>query len=259
MSSSHGGDSGRWMVSYADFLTLLFVLFVVLYAMGQTDLQKYKRLAQSFQAAFSGGGGTSVVVDPSINQSGSGDAQEEGSPSPIVIEGMPIQVNTSAEVASELASMLEQSNLSSDVGIVNNVEGTLYAVSEKMLFVPGTLELIPEAYTYLDALVEMVRPLTNDIKVVGHTDNTPPGDPAFANNWELSTARAQMIVQYLIDKGIDPRRLIASGRGEYSPIYPNDTPEHRALNSRVEIVIIYPQDVQDVINLDLPQPTEVTP
>jgi chemotaxis protein MotB len=260
MSSSHGGDSGRWMVSYADFLTLLFVLFVVLYSMGQTDLQKYKQLAQSFQAAFStGGGGTSVVVDPSINQSGSGEGQEEGQPAPIVIEGLPYQVNTSSEVASELASLLEQSDLSSDVGIENNIEGALVALSEKLLFTPGTLELQSEAYPYLDSLAEMVRPLDNDIKIIGHTDDTPPQDPTFSNNWELSTARAQLVVQYLIDKGIDPRRLIASGRGEYAPIYVNDTTEHRALNSRVEIVLIYPQDVQDVINLELPQPTVVTP
>jgi len=254
MSSSHGGDSGRWMVSYADFLTLLFVLFVVLYSMGQTDLQKYKELAQSFQAAFSigGAGGASVVVDPSINQSGSGEGTEEGEPAPIIIEGLPYQVNTSAEVASELATLLEESNLSYDGGVDNNVDGNLLALSEKLFFVPGSLELNADAYPYLDSLAEMIRPMVNDIKIVGHTDDTPPQDPKFTSNWELSTARAQLIVQYLINKGIDPRRLIASGRGEFDPIFTNDTPEHRALNSRAEIILIYPQDTQDVINLEVP-------
>ncbi len=254
MSSGHGGESGRWMVSYADFLTLLVVLFVILYSMGQTDLAKYKQMAQSFEKAFSIGGesGQSRVVDPKINTTSITD--EEAEAAPIVIEGLPMQSSYSVDVADELTQMLSQTELANDVSIQNNLEGVLISVSEKLLFIPGTADLKSESYPVLDILSELLYPLENEIKVVGHTDNTPPLDPTVPNNWVLSTLRAYKIVEYFVSKGIPPTRLIASGRGEFSPIFPNDTPENRALNSRADIIVIYPVDVQDLIQLDLTAP-----
>ena len=254
--SGHGGDSGRWMVSYADFLTLLFVLFVVLYSMGQTDLAKYKQLAESFEAAFSIGGGSSAerIVDPQIDTSGGVD--ENAEPAPIVVEGLPQNSSVGVEVANELTTMLAESSLANEVSIQNNIEGVLISVSEKLLFEPGTAELHEDAYEVLDVIADMLLPLENEIKVEGHTDDTPPTDPTIPNNWVLSAIRAYKIVAYFETKGIEPSRMITSGRGEYDPIFPNDSPEHKALNSRADIIIIYPQDVQDVIDLDLPSPVQ---
>jgi chemotaxis protein MotB len=255
--SSHGGESGRWMVSYADFVTLLFVLFVILYSMGQTDLAKYKRLAQSFQAAFSVGGASSQVVDPSINQSSG--TNEAADAAPIVVAGLPRDTSAGAEVAADLSNLLDESNLASEVSIQSNVEGVLISLSEKLLFIQGTADLQPEAYPVLDTIAQMLMPLDNDIKVVGHTDDTSPGDPRYPDNWYLSTVRAYNVVNYLVQKGIDPHRLIAAGRGEFAPIFPNDSDAHRTLNSRAEIVVIYPQNVEDVINLDIAAPTPTSP
>ena len=253
--SGHGGDSGRWMVSYADFLTLLFVLFVVLYSMGQTDLEKYKQLAESFEAAFTiGGSSAQRVVDPMIDTSGGVD--ENADPAPIVIEGLPQNSSVGVEVANELTTMLSESSLANEVSIQNNIEGVLISVSEKLLFEPGTADLHEDAYEVLDVIAEMLLPLENEIKVEGHTDNTPPMDSSIANNWVLSAVRAYKIVAYFETKGIEPQRMITSGRGEYDPIFPNDTPEHKALNSRADIIVIYSQDVQDVIELDLPSPVQ---
>jgi len=249
--SSHGGESGRWMVSYADFVTLLFVLFVVLYSMGQTDVQRYKEMAESFKAAFSSGsGGPARVVSPMIDSSG-GMSEDSGQPAPIVVEGMQRESSSGAEVASDLVNMLNESNLSSDVSVQNNIEGVLIALSEKLLFVEGTTQLNPDAYPVLDNVVAMMLPLANDIRVVGYTDNTLPQDPKYLNNWELSVGRAFLVLDYLIQKGIDPRRLTASGRGENLPIFPNDTPEHRALNNRVDIVVVYLKETEDVIQFNL--------
>ncbi|MBI9044023.1 MAG: flagellar motor protein MotB [Anaerolineaceae bacterium] len=249
MSSSHGGEGGRWMVSYADFLTLLFVLFVVLYSMGQTDLQKYKEMAESFQAAFSpggtGSGGNTRVVDPLIN-SGGNISDEGGSPAPIVVEGLPQSSSIGEEVATDLMDLLEEADLSREVSIQSNVEGVLLSLSQQVLFYEGTSELQAEAYPVLDSMVEMLKPMDNDIKIIGHTDNTEP-EASFQNNWVLSLVRSYTIINYLEIQGIDSGRLIASGRGEYSPIFPNDTPEHRAYNNRADIVIIYPQDVEDLM------------
>jgi len=240
------------MVSYADFLTLLFVLFVVLYSMGQTDVKRYKQLADSFKAAFSGQpgtgqGGPQTVIDPSIDKA-SGLANKEGVSQPISIAGLPKVSSPSSEVTSNLTSMLSQSNLSSQVSIKQNVEGALISLSEKLLFTPGAIDLVPTAYPVLDSIIAMVKPLDNSIRIIGYTDNTPPIDPKYKDNWELSFARANLINAYFISKGIAADRLMPTARGETAPVFPNDTPEHKALNSRADIVIVYPVPVQDNLN-----------
>lgn len=244
MSHGGGGGSDRWLISYADFITLLMVLFVVLYSMGQTDIKKYKQLAESLRVAFTGG--PMRVVDPMIDQAG---GTEKEPPAPIVIPGIPNAPINSVEVASQLTDLLSQSRLGGSVSVQNNIEGVLISLSEKVLFLPGTAKLHEQAYPVLDAVVKMVKPLDNSIRVVGHTDDTPPADPRYASNWDLSVARAVRIVNYMAEAGIAPERMTASGQGEYRPIFPNDTDEHRQLNSRAEIVIVYPVDAE-VIDLN---------
>jgi chemotaxis protein MotB len=242
--SHGGGGSERWLVSYADFITLLMVLFVVLYSMGQTDIERYKKLADSLRAAFSGG--PDQVVDPLINQGG---ASEKEEPSPIMVPGIPQSPINSVEVAGRLTDMLAASNLGGSVSVQNNVEGVLISLSEKLLFEPGKAVLQEQAYPVLDAVVEMVRNLDHQVRVVGHTDDTRPDDSRYETNWELSVARALTIVEYMVAQGIDPERLTASGQGEYHPVFPNDSADHRRLNSRADIIIIYPVDTE-VIDLN---------
>ncbi|WP_054520594.1 OmpA family protein [Thermanaerothrix daxensis] len=238
---SHGGGEGdggseRWLVSYADFITLLMVLFVVLYSMGQIDVEKYKQLAESLRAAFSLGGAVRIV-DPTINQGGG--KNPDGSPNPIIIPGIPRKPPESQEVAGQLTQLLSQYNMGREVSVQNNIEGVLISLSQQLLFTPGTAELQPTAYPVLDVIAQMLKPIDNNIRIVGHTDNSPPLDPRYTNNWELSIARAMVIANYLLNAGIDPKRITVAGRGEFQPIFPNDTPEHRALNSRADIIIIY--------------------
>lgn len=237
---SHGGGEGggdRWLVSYSDFITLLMVLFVVLYSMGQVDVQKYKQLAESMRAAFSVGGGPAKIVDTQINSAGG--SVENGSPNPIVIPGIPEKPPQSEEVAGNLSAMLAQSNLGSEVSVQTNIEGVLISLSEKLLFDSGTANLHKDAYPVLDTIAQMLQTTTNQVKVVGHTDDSAPIDPRYKDNWELSTARAQVVADYLIKSGLSPSRFIISGRGPYDPVFPNDTDEHRALNSRADIIVVY--------------------
>ena len=98
------------------------------------------------------------------------------------------------------------------------------------------------AYPVLDTIIGMLKTTEHQIKIVGHTDDLQPNNSKYSNNWELSIARAMMISDYMIKSGISPERMIISGRGEFDPIFPNDTPEHRALNSRADIVIVYQID-----------------
>jgi chemotaxis protein MotB len=248
--SSHGGGGGeRWLVSYADFITLLMVLFVVLYSMGQTDIARYKQLADGLRAAFSGG--PTQMVDPGIAQS-SGPADNQ-SAAPIMIPGIPQVPVDSVEVAGDLTNMLAAAGLGGTVSVQNNIEGVLISLSEKLLFTPGTADITPDAFAVLDTIIGMIANLENDLRITGYTDDTPPADPRFTSNWELSLARAQIVATYFQEHNVAPDRITIAGRGEYHPVFPNDTPEHRALNSRAEIVVIYSVH-NDVVNLNLNAP-----
>jgi chemotaxis protein MotB len=179
MSGHGGGGSERWLVSYADFITLLMVLFVVLYSMGQTDVQRYKQLADGLRAAFSGG--PIRIVDPGIDQAGGVD--NDAAAAPIVIPGIPQSPVNSMEVAGELTDLLSSVDLGGSVSVQNNIEGVLISLSEKLVFAPGTAALQPEAYPVLDTIVGMVQTIENDIRVIGYTDDSTPIDPKYSNNW----------------------------------------------------------------------------
>ncbi len=237
----------RWLVSYADFITLLMVLFVILYSMGQVNVEKYKQLAESMRTAFTGG--PAQVVDSRINQAGG--TSEDGTSKPIVVPGIPEGPTQSEEVAGQLTAMLSSQNLGNQVSVQTNIEGVLISLSERLIFKDDQTELPPETYQVLDTIVEMLRPVTNKVRLVGHTNNTPTTNPAYPSNWELSLARATTVAKYLINSGIPPERLIISGQGEYAPVFPNDTDEHRGLNARVEIVIIYKVE-SNIIDVNSP-------
>lgn len=242
----------RWLVSYADFITLLMVLFVILYSMGQIDVKKYKTLAESMRSAFSVGG-PSQVVDSQINQAGG--TSEDGTSKPIVVPGIPEGPTQSEEVAGELTSMLAAQNLGNAVSVQTNIEGVLISLSERLIFQDGQADLPPESYPVLDTIVDMLRPIPNKVRLIGHTSNTPSSSPLYPTNWELSLARAMSVTRYMINAGLTPERFIVSGQGEYAPIFPNDTPEHQALNARVEIIIVYPVE-SNIVNTN---PIHLTP
>ncbi|MBK7455152.1 MAG: OmpA family protein [Anaerolineales bacterium] len=238
----------RWLVSYADFITLLMVLFVVLYSMSQVNVEKYKILATSMRSAFSLGG-PSQVVDSQINQAGG--TSEDGTSKPIVVPGIPEGPTQSEEVAGQLTSMLSSQNLGNQVSVQTNIEGVLISLSERLIFADGQSELPPEALIVLDTIAEMMLPIDNKIKVVGHTNDTASINPLYPTNWELSLARAASVAKYLMNAGVAPERMIISGQGEYAPVFPNDTEQHKGLNARVEIVIMYKVD-SNIIDINSP-------
>jgi chemotaxis protein MotB len=238
----------RWLVSYADFITLLMVLFVVLYSMSQVNVEKYKILATSMRSAFALGG-PSQVVDSQINQSGG--TSEDGTSKPIVVPGIPEGPTQSEEVAGQLTAMLSSQNLGNQVSVQTNIEGVLISLSERLIFKNDQVELPAESLQVLDTIVEMLRPINNKVRLVGHTNNTPSTNPSYPTNWELSLARATSVAKYLINAGVAPERLIISGQSEYAPVFPNDTEQHKNLNARVEIVIIYKVD-SNMIDINSP-------
>lgn len=237
---SGGGHSGaseeRWLLTYADMITLLMVFFIVLYSMAQIDVKKYQKVAASLHRAFGVGDGS--IFSAGI---GRGGGEGEAEPAPIAFDDLPPRQRDYLDISTELASQVSAAGLGADVSVTTNIEGILISLSESLLFAPGSTVLQPQARETLDRIATVLRPLPNDIRVVAHTDAVPTDNPFYPTNWELSVARAVVIVRYLSEEGgIAPERLMAAGQAQYHPLYPNDTREHRARNRRAEIVVIYP-------------------
>lgn len=238
-----GGGDERWLVSYADFITLLMVFFVIMYSIAQVDKRKYQVVAESLRRAF--GGEPAAVVSPDINQSGVGAGAN--APSPVSIESFPPRQPDTLDVVTNIGEVLAGSGISGEVAVNNNAEGVLISLSERLLFQAGSADIQPSAKAVLDQLAGMFKNIPNDVRILAHTDPTPPVNPRYPTNWDLSTARAVNIVRYFVEYGgIEPTRLTAAGQAEYHPIFPNDTPEHMAFNRRADIIIVYTLDKANV-------------
>jgi len=238
---SGGGSEERWLISYADFITLLFVLFVVLYAMANMDMEKYKKLAVSLNQGF-GGSGTGLTIDLIGLPQPAQLAAEHSKPA---VLDFPVHTYDQLDVSAELGNAIARAGIQGQVSIRTHIEGVIVSLDEELVFPSGSAEIQPRARVALDSIAEVLLALPNHIRVEGHTDDRPTNNPAYATNWELSTSRATSIVQYLIEKGIQPERLSVAGYASYRPLYPNDSPEHREANRRASIVIIYSLDQQD--------------
>lgn len=255
----------RWLVSYADFITLLFAFFVVMYAISSVNEGKYRVLSDTMVEAFSDQLKESKEMQAPLltddQQSGefivrtqADDANENLTP----VETGPGESNQEAEKQSDTSAENQNaapaddrlwvvaSNLDSslqgfvDQGLVDiNLKGDKIEIqlNSKMLFGSGSTRLSQDARKAFRDIGLIIKPLNNTIFVEGHTDNVPIQTQAFPSNWELSAARAASVVEYIARQGVDPKRLAAIGYGEYRPIADNSTAEGRSKNRRVTLTI----------------------
>ncbi len=220
--------SEKWAIPYADFLTLLLCLFIALFAMAQAGKQAALEYAQAFAKAF---GMRLVPFQESL--------PKQIVPQPVVPRSEPTEKGRRIQrQIRELEDMLKRMGLEGEFKVSYEVIGIRLILQERILFPSGSAEIKPETYPILDKLYEILKDLPNPVEVEGHTDSIPISTEKFPSNWELSTARASSIVRYFIAKGINPERLKASGYADTKPIASNATPEGRAQNRRVEIVIL---------------------
>jgi len=247
----------RWLVSYADFITLLFAFFTTLYAISTVDQKKAGKLMYSMRTAFNldfftgvpsqGSQFFSIMENMSptgqnnaarpVAQSSANDSGGKGAG-----QGAGKGAGKGAEKLQSLAKKLGE--LSVDPRLRGKVQirmegrGLVVSLAEAGFFPSGTATMRPESIEPLLALAETFQDPGFRVTVEGHTDNVPVKNAKFNSNWELSTARASTVVALLIDKAhIAPARLSAAGYGEFKPVAPNDTAEGRAKNRRVDIVI----------------------
>jgi chemotaxis protein MotB len=234
----------RWLVSYADFITLMFALFVVLFASARADEKKQMAVAQAIDAAFKSLG---IFADttrkPAKNPSVATASEQPVVPMNIV---MGEDVLSPARVKDELETLrrdLEQ-RLSNQVAqhtvsIQMGRDGLVISLREAGFFESGSASPRAETLGTMREIAASLARTPYDIRVEGHTDNVPIHTASFDSNWELSSARATHIARMLLDlRSIAPDRLSAAGYAEFRPVASNDTPEGRAANRRVDLIIL---------------------
>ncbi len=242
----------RWLVSYADFITLLFAFFVVLYSSAQVDHRKIGRLAIAIQAAFQELGVfpasgqiplrgddpaplNSLVALEKIQQT----AAVVSKPSTTPVDPNVYDEATLALLQEELQQALQNEIAAHTVALHREAEGLVLSLREFGFFDSGSSSLKPSALPALDRIASVLTLRTCRLRIEGHTDNVPIHTPHVATNWELSTARASELVRLLILRyGFSPDRLAAAGYAQYHPIASNATAQGRAQNRRVDVVIL---------------------
>ncbi len=234
----------RWLVSYADFITLLFAFFVVLFASAQVDRNKVGRLAAAIEEAFQ-----QLGVFPGTNgartERSPNDVLEaieqlqKGTPSNVTQDDQSAEESNINELESELRRALASEIVMQTVSLRRENEGLVISLREFGFFDSGSANIRPAALPALDRIAALLAVRNCRIRVEGHTDNLPIHTANVPSNWELSTARASELVRLLIVRyGLAPGRLSAAGYAQYHPIGDNSTAQGRAQNRRVDIVIL---------------------
>lgn len=239
-----------WVIPYADMLTLLMALFLVMWASSQVDVNKAREVAAGFADSLH-------IVGSGDGVGGKGvfDGGVQPDVKPDLLTGQALQaleeskLNAAAHAAAleQLEAVRQQieqgaaaAGVANDVTFRNEERGLIVSVAaEGVLFDAGSAALRIDGLVVLDRLATVIAAIPNDVIVEGHTDNTPISTALFPSNWELSTARATAVTRHLVDqRGVPAQRITASGRGEHHPVADNATAEGRARNRRVDFVIV---------------------
>lgn len=242
----------RWLISYADFITLLMALFIVLYALSQIDIAKMRDFTNSIKSSFSN---FEVVA-----QTKKKNFSALFSTTKTRIMALPTEI-TSKEQVEKLKEKLKEAemNVSVDmlqmdklkdvlsknledvknIDLINTERGLTISMPDTVLFDAGSSEIKQQALATLTKIAQSLKDTNNQIRIEGHTDNQPINTEKFPSNWELSTARATSVVRFFINNlKFSPDKLSAAGYGEFKPKSTNTTTEGRQANRRVDIVIM---------------------
>ncbi len=230
----------RWLVSYADFITLLFAFFTTMYAISTVDSRKLGEVVDSMQAAFANGD----VPTPARRGGGPGGGGANRAPGPEAASFRPQIVPPAsmqavlARLESRLSEGLARQVAEGGVEIRTDPRGLIVSLREAGAFATGSAELSLTARAVLALVGASLAEVANGVRVEGHTDDVPIHTARYRSNWELSTTRATNVVAFLMERGVSPARMSAAGYGEFHPRAANDSDLSRALNRRVDIVIL---------------------
>ncbi len=241
-SSTHINHE-RWMVSFADFMTLLFALFVVLFAISTVDQTKLSQVADSMEEAF---GVMDSQGDSILNQ-----RTDRPAPIPPIVSNPTAPPPPASKANEVLIQRLNkiigtQGQLAAAVQLRTESRGVVIQLKDTRLFASGSAELRPEIISELRRIARELEALGQPMRIEGHTDNIPINAAGlYHSNWELSAARATRVLQFMLSNTkVPPQRFSVAGYGEYRPIAPNTSEAGRARNRRVDIVILNTQAQQ---------------
>ena len=236
----------RWLVSYADFITLLFAFFVVMFASSQTDKAKMKAVSDSVQKALKGESFNSMVtaiLGGAIDTKGQGSAQMKG-PGGVKKEVRTVDVKRDGQIAELLPSL---QNLSKELGseikagklqINMGIRGLVISFTQAALFPSGEDEIAKDFYPGIQKIANAITQVPNPVKLEGHTDSVPIHNARFKSNWDLSAARSIALLELFVKSGMPPERISIAGYADTAPVDNNDTEAGRQRNRRVDMVVL---------------------
>ncbi|MFN7751245.1 MAG: flagellar motor protein MotD [Pseudomonadota bacterium] len=231
----------RWLVSYADLITLLFAFFVVMYAISQVSESKYRVLSDALVQAFQSQArpvDPDAQADPSRAVVGSERGAIVGAaPSPAEERALREALARMKVLAGELKSLLDPLVNQGLVRVSETRQGLVIEINANALFRSGQASIEPTASETLAQVARKLASTRSAIRVEGHTDDVPIATAAFASNWELSAARAAAVVRLFVESGIPASRLTAIGHADNQPVEPGSSPEARARNRRVTVTV----------------------
>jgi chemotaxis protein MotB len=237
----------RWLVSYADFITLFFAFFVVVFASSQTDKARAKQVSEAVEKALNNGGSVSIppavakVLGGTVDDKGQGNAMMKGpgGTQRLSKDAMPEEVVELMPSLERLNKELEKEIQEGKLEIHLEPRGLVISLRQSAFFPSGQDAIDPSTLPAMQKMAEVIAALPNSIQLEGHTDSVPIHNLRFKSNWELSCARAIAVLQTLCGTFQLPLdRFSVVGRADTSPVDSNDTPEGRARNRRVDIVIM---------------------
>jgi len=234
---------GKWLVTYSDMITLCLTFFVLLYSFSTLDAIKWKTVLKSVQGAL---GPISSGTKPLEGETFDNGAISNEEAANEEIEKLEIehfkkyQQETARleEIRLQLADYFASQGLSDSITIHLEERGLVLRFEDSVLFEKGKADLIEHSNAVLQRTGEILQSIDNPIRIEGHTDDLPINTLRFPSNWELSMGRSATVLRHFLKQGLDPKRLVPAGYGEYHPIAPNDSENNRKKNRRVDIVII---------------------
>jgi chemotaxis protein MotB len=239
----------RWLVSYADFITLLFAFFVVMYAISSVSEGKYRVLSDSLVGAFQ-----SKARDQSAAQPGA-----QPAPQPRSLDTLPRRIGRPTEtqrkqreqmrgMAQDILKVLDSMVQEGQVKVTQTNRGISVEINASVLFAAGQAQLRTDSSRALQQVARVLASAEKTLQIEGYSDNTPIGTTQFPSNWELSAARASSVARLFIDNGVAEGRLSVIGYGPNRAVASNDTAEGRARNRRVTVMILEetPGDVVEI-------------
>ncbi len=222
-----------WIITFADMVTLLMVFFILLFAIGTVEQDKWRQIKESLREAL----GADAIEELGTRQGLDVIQTQVDEQTVHAVDEVGAMVNREMEdIISEVEEFVFKNKLSGEVRVSSDERGAVITISDVVVFPPGSAEMTSKGRKTLRQVFDVLKQFNYNVKVEGHTDNTPIHTLQYPSNWELSASRAAEVAHMLIDDGYPPERLSVEGFAEFRPIVPNTSAQNRSRNRRIEVV-----------------------